>query len=288
MKRIIKRLNFHFRSDAGYALIVMMIAATVLLISLTTALPSVYQEGQREREAELIFRGNEYARAIYLFHRQFNRYPSSIKELLHTNNMSFLRHAYRDPVSANGKWRFIHASAAGAILDSWTLNLGGPNQTRSLLGQVQPAGTTQPLGAPPAAAAEASNSEETSTPGGQKHKTPPECKGKQSGPTSSFFSDDNLQGAFIAGVASCSDRASIRIWNKHDHYDEWEFIGITYLPAGLTAGSAGAGQQGQGQGQSEFGTTPAGSNGLPSKQNPPQIPPLTDQPLPSSGDSAPQ
>ena len=35
-----------------------MMLATVLLVSLTAVLPSIYQEGQREREAELIFRGN--------------------------------------------------------------------------------------------------------------------------------------------------------------------------------------------------------------------------------------
>src|SRR2546425_1924633 len=81
--------------DRGYALLVLMMMATILLVSLTVALPSVYLEGQREREEELIFRGNEYARAIALFHRQFNRFPRTVEDLLRTNGIRFLRHAYK-------------------------------------------------------------------------------------------------------------------------------------------------------------------------------------------------
>jgi type II secretory pathway pseudopilin PulG len=112
--------------DGGYALLVVMMMATLLLISLTAALPSVYQEGQREREEELIFRGNEYARAVMLFNRQFQRYPTSVKELLETNGMRFLRREYADPMSKTGRWRFIHAGPNGVILDSKTLGpVGG-------------------------------------------------------------------------------------------------------------------------------------------------------------------
>ena len=99
-------------------LIIVMMVATLLLIALTAALPSVYQEGQREREAELIFRGTQYGRAVALFHKQFNRYPVSTKELLQTNGMRFLRQEYRDPMDPKGKWRFIHVNAAGVLLDS--------------------------------------------------------------------------------------------------------------------------------------------------------------------------
>lgn len=95
-----------------------MMMVTLLIISLTAALPSVYQEAQREKEEELIFRGRQYQWAIYLFHRQFQRYPTSMKELLETNGMHFLRKEYKDPMDPKGKWRFIHVNAAGVLLDS--------------------------------------------------------------------------------------------------------------------------------------------------------------------------
>src|SRR5262249_26701076 len=69
-------------ADEGVVLLIVMIVATLLLVALTAAAPRVYQQGQREREAELIFRGTQYARAVNLFHRQFGRYPQTIKELL--------------------------------------------------------------------------------------------------------------------------------------------------------------------------------------------------------------
>ncbi len=117
-------------SEAGYILLIVMMMATLLLVSLAAAVPSIYVEGQREKEKELIFRGEQYARAIILFHQQFKRYPTSVKELLHTNNLSYLRHAYPDPMTRSGKWRFIHATANGVVLDSKILKPPGMNQNK--------------------------------------------------------------------------------------------------------------------------------------------------------------
>src|SRR2546428_148042 len=80
--------------DRGYALLVLMMMATILLVSLTVALPSVYLEGQREREEELIFRGNEYARAIAIFHRQFqlSRVHPCVEQLHALRRLGIPRH----------------------------------------------------------------------------------------------------------------------------------------------------------------------------------------------------
>jgi type II secretory pathway pseudopilin PulG len=120
MLRSIKPLICPSRSSStGFALLIVMVAAAVLLIGLTAVLPSVYQEGQREREAELIFRGYQYARAIAGYHQKFQRYPTSIEDLTKlTNGFRFLRKEYADPMTPGGKWRFIHANAQGVLLDS--------------------------------------------------------------------------------------------------------------------------------------------------------------------------
>ncbi len=183
----------------GYALLVLMMMVTILLISLTAALPSIYVAGQREREEELIFRGTEYARAIGLFRRRFQRFPTSVEELLNTNGIRFLRRAYPDPMSRTGKWRFIHADATGAVVDS---------QTRFL---------------PAAAAAEQLKAQSGLS---------SEEKGRFGGIGQGA---SGIQGAFIAGVASASRRESIRVWNGRTHYDEWEFIAVdSSAPAGQT------------------------------------------------------
>src|SRR5208337_1310458 len=118
--------------DSGFALLFVMLAATVLLISLTAVLPSIYLEGQREREEELIFRGKQYARAVAGFHQKFQRYPTSVSELTKlTSGFRFLRKEFTDPMTPKGKWRFIHANGQGVLLDSKT-------QSPSSGGQGQP------------------------------------------------------------------------------------------------------------------------------------------------------
>ncbi len=266
-----KRSNSPFRSKAspfrfaahGYALITVMFMATVLLISLTAALPSVYQEGQREKEAELVFRGTQYARAIALFHRQFNRYPVSVKELLQTNGIRFLRKTYLDPMSKKGTWRFIHANAAGVLIDSKTMGPRSNNpQGKTPAGGVAGSATGSAVGG-------------TGSPGLQLfgNQTPnrPTLQQRTSG-----FSDEgqDIKGAFIVGVASTSKRSSIRVWNNYSHYDEWEFLGIDMSMLGVPAGIPGLpGSTGQpgGIGQPGGVGTPqtqprtSGSFGLPNR-----------------------
>jgi len=67
---------------------------------------------------------------------------------------------------------------------------------------------------------------------------------------SSFLSSTNgMQGGYIAGVAATSHHESIRIWNKHHHYDEWEFLGIDMGIFGVQVGMPGGGGTPNGVGQ---------------------------------------
>ena len=235
-------------ANCGYALLIVMMLATLLLISLTAALPNVYRAGQREREEELIFRGNEYARAIMLFQRQFRRYPTSVKELLQTNGIRFLRREYRDPMTRKGKWRFINADANGVVLNSKTI---APPKKPKPLGSMD---TTE----------NSPKEEETKQQGSE--------EGSQT--SSSFFSNE-VKGAFIVGVASTSRKKSIRVWNGKTRYDEWEFLG---LPGNAALGGVppGGGQQpaaGQQPSSGQPGQQSPGMPGFPPRPDPP----LTDQ-----------
>ena len=205
--------------------------ATVLLISLTAALPSIYTQGQREKEEELIFRGNEYARAIAMYRRQFRRFPTSVKDLVRTNGVRFLRHEYTDPMTRKGKWRFIHADASGAPIDSRTFSRPKPPKP---LGDSSSSSSTSP-----------SPSDSSTGPG------PGAGQEGESGEKSSFFGDSKeIRGAFIVGVASMSNKNSIRVYNNKTRYGDWEFLGIEM--------GAGGGMPGQGG-----GVTPGGQQGRP-------------------------
>lgn len=80
----------------------------VMSLMLSMALPAWRHAAQREREAELIFRGEQYARAIMLYQRQIpGAYPPDIETLVEGR---FLRRVYRDPMIADGEFRLIPQS----------------------------------------------------------------------------------------------------------------------------------------------------------------------------------
>lgn len=256
--------------ERGYALLLLMMMVTLLLVSLSVALPSIYVEGQREREEELIFRGNEYARAIAFFHRRFNRFPNSVDELLKTNGIRFLRHPYADPMSRSGKWRFIRAGINGALLNS---------QLQPVPGQTATGNPQNPSSDSGAQSASTAPQEErpgsSSDSGGGKESA---SFFNTSGRTSPFSGrSGDIQGAFIAGVASSSTKESIRILNHHKHYDEWEFLGVEGAGALQAASEQPATPTQPGKASSSDQPT---MSGQPKGPRIPVSPPLTDQPLP--------
>lgn len=227
---------------SGYALITLMIMVAVLLISLTAALPSLYQEGQREREEEAVFQGEQYARAIYLFYRQFGRYPTSVKDLLKTGDTRFLRRPYRDPLSPDGRWRFIHALNGGVLIDSWnqtTITPTPPQGAASTTGSPAGNGNTS---APNSSISPAGLMNSGTTANGKPKHPPSTCDAKNN-TESGKFGDESYQtgvlmGAYIVGVAPCNGRASIRVRDHQDHYDHWEFLALKYREYALPKSSS--------------------------------------------------
>ena len=51
----------------GYTLLILLFAVSILTIGLVVAVPVWQTQIQREKEAELVFRGNQYVEAIRLY-----------------------------------------------------------------------------------------------------------------------------------------------------------------------------------------------------------------------------
>ncbi len=77
-------------------------------------------QARRNREAEMIWRGNQYKRAIRLYYHKTGKYPQRIDDLTKgLPQLHFLRQEYKDPTNKNdGSWRFIYVNAAGSIIGS--------------------------------------------------------------------------------------------------------------------------------------------------------------------------
>jgi type II secretory pathway pseudopilin PulG len=92
----------------GYAMAALLVGLSIMAIMASVALPVWQTLVKREREAELIFRGEQYAQAIALFQRRFaGTFPPSIDLLL---KQKFLRRAYKDPITG-GDFQLVYVGA---------------------------------------------------------------------------------------------------------------------------------------------------------------------------------
>jgi hypothetical protein len=161
---------------------------------------------RREREAELVFRGQQYARAVTLFQRKFaGAYPPNLDTLL---NQKFLRKKYKDPIT-NDDFQLIAVGDAVALQAGASATPGGQAGSAPLGGR----------GGPPATAQQ--------TQGGG-------ARGAGGG------------GAGIQGVVSKSTETSLRVFNGRTHYNEWVFIATAASTAAGGGGGGRAGGVGDG------------------------------------------
>ncbi len=84
-------------AEGGYAMAVLLVAMSLMAVMMTVAMPVWKQMSQREKEAELVFRGQQYARAIELMQRKMpGALPPNLDILV---TQKFLRKKYKDPIT---------------------------------------------------------------------------------------------------------------------------------------------------------------------------------------------
>ncbi len=207
--------------ERGYVMIVFAFLTAMLVIGFYRIVPQVIFEGKRQKEEELIFRGEQYRRAIQLYVRQFGRYPTSIDDLEDSNGMRFLRKRFPDPMTAEGEWRLIHMGPGGVITDSLVLSASTQGDGIGTLSSSD----------------EGFGDRETNDPGGlsdpEERKDPAESatandpnrsQPRASSTLSRQSSGPTFGEGAIAGIASTSEEESIRVYNDETEYNRWEFI----------------------------------------------------------------
>jgi len=86
----------------------LLVTMSVMAVLLSVALPAWSNMIRREKEEELIFRGNQYARAINLYQRKYaNASPANLEVLIKER---FLRKKFRDPLSPekDGEFQLLY------------------------------------------------------------------------------------------------------------------------------------------------------------------------------------
>lgn len=89
--------------ERGFTLAAVVVAMAVMAIMLGVAAQTVTFQRQREREEELIFRGNQAVEAIRLFRARNGRFPLTLQELAEAKPR-VLRKIWTDPMTGKPDW----------------------------------------------------------------------------------------------------------------------------------------------------------------------------------------
>jgi type II secretory pathway pseudopilin PulG len=299
------RIQSRQQAERGYILITLMLLVTLLAIAAAAVAPHIAFQIRRDREEELIHRGVQYSRAIRRFVKKTGGYPVRLEQLENTNNIRFLRKRYKDPVTGQD-FKILHlgdvrltfgpgiagaSPIGGANPALGALALGGAG-TQALGGAVTQGLTGRASG--PATPATQDNSGQGNS--GQDTSQPNSGTQSQTQPNRGIAAGGNdlpakvFGGGPIVGVASTSKAATIREFNKKNHYDQWQFIydpasdrgGLLSTPNQPPLQVAAPNQQNGQPGQPGTNGLPGGSFGMqnqPPQQNPPpdQQPPQQQQ-----------
>ena len=95
--------------ERGYLMVALLVAMSVMAILMGAALPAYHTMARREKEAELVFRGEQYARAIGLWQQKFANQPAPSIDVL--VEQRFLRKKYKDPIT-NDEFQLLGAGAS--------------------------------------------------------------------------------------------------------------------------------------------------------------------------------
>jgi len=287
-------------SEQGYVMLIAIFLMALLVLSLAVAAPKIARSIQRDRDLETWHRGMQYRRAIQLYYRKFHAYPPNVEALINTNDIRFLRKKYIDPITGQDDWKPVifgqnktptamgffgqplagNASTLAGIGPSGGGGLPGTQTNGGLSGGglFAPSPSDSGGGQSPSAGASGStdnsgSSSGATTGGDNSGTTGSTTGGTSSGATSSTGRGSasssspggpTFGGAGIIGFSPASDKTSILVYKKKQHYNEWEF---TYDPLSdmKTIGGGNTGLIGQ---PATNTTTPVGTSAFPPSPSP--------------------
>ena len=219
-------------------MVALLVAISVMAIMMTVAMPAWHTLAQREKEAELVFRGEQIARAIGLYQRRFANAPAPSIDFL--VEQRFLRKKYKDPI-ANDDFQVLTSGAnlPGQVQGRAQGAAPATQTIQSILGRGQGSGLQQTTGR--AGAAGSAPGFGTAATGG------------------------------VIGVTSKSPLKSLRVYNGQDTYNQWIFMPVAQAaraggPAGPAAGRGADGRGGRGGDGRGRGGTPQGQGAAPQGQ----------------------
>jgi len=100
------------RAEAGYTLVMFVMAIALMSIAMGVAVQTVEFQMRREREAELIFRGEQFIEAVRLYKIKYGRYPMQLKEIYEAKPR-VIRKRWKDPITDSENWGIVFLGQEG-------------------------------------------------------------------------------------------------------------------------------------------------------------------------------
>jgi len=172
--------------EGGYTLVIVVLTIAIMSIMMTVAVQTVEFQMRREREAELIFRGEQYVEAIRLYKMKYGRNPMRLQEIWEADPR-VIRKKWKDPITDSEEWGLIFLGQEGRRIGPENAFPGTPNPTQTVTFK-------SPRGGLPGDSAFGTRDRD----------------GEKIGP--------------IVGVHSTSCDESIKIYEGRTTYCEWQFV----------------------------------------------------------------
>ena len=105
--------------EKGFTYLVVLLAIAIMGATLALTGTVWHTEVTREKEAELLFIGGEFRRAIKQYYQAGGQYPKRLEELLkdprQPATVRYLRKIYLDPITGKKDWGFVRGPDNGII-----------------------------------------------------------------------------------------------------------------------------------------------------------------------------
>ena len=117
-------------TERGFTYIGLLIIVAVMGMGLAAFGELYSRSGQREKERELLFVGNEYRQAIVSYYQKEKTYPRKLEDLLEDKRFPMpvrhLRRLYPDPITGSSEWGLVEPTQGAGIVGVYSRSEAAP------------------------------------------------------------------------------------------------------------------------------------------------------------------
>jgi type II secretory pathway pseudopilin PulG len=125
------------KAQRGFTYVGLLLSVAIAGTGLAAYAELASHAGQREKEAELLFRGNAFQAAIASYYKKEQRYPKSLEQLLKDERypmpVRHLRKLYADPMTGAPDWALVEAPGGAGVMGVHSRSEAAPIKTGNFL-----------------------------------------------------------------------------------------------------------------------------------------------------------